>query len=1407
LSSAGNSNCRRSLKGSFEPGTLDSSTTGKIAVSTGSAVVVGSGTAWTSRIIGKQLRVKQANDYESYAIMALLAPDRLVLSRAYSGIANASADYAIVASDHFAELHDQLACLLENPANMRLAIAPPALEAGVVADGQFLKAFPGSTSVQGFGTSWTTGFVGCQIEIGPKWSTPYGSFVDDVSKYRIVAVNTASQVITLDQPFSGFACKANYRVLSPPSGDSSTGDLRFKPLDILELAALTPDYAQVLGLYWIDAAAIRGAEYEYMVLADHSGQFNLKVAEGLAWLNSAPNFAGPIDGSAIRIVHAGSAPLAAPTRMALHRLPTGGARISLATPDRADSDTGISVYEVDDWSSPTRPSAQRPIMLQLWRFFRGTDASTLLPVPAGTTGHTDLGLLLPRKIEVDFDKLPVGWPPEPIHEMDGDLDVGWYTYTANAIDMWGRWSARSAPMPWTDPVTSQAKDAIHLEDLIPPPPPAAVQAFVLDDRDPYLLQDDAYTKWRGKLPAFDKGKPISTPSETDPAKINTPLIGLRVEWTWPWTHRNQGADLREFRIYGQSRPLNARPGSITSVTAATVPAESLVVLTLGQEYPSDTSPVGAFKDCALQTGNRSFPILKSQSNGATIALTVQNLGPNKTERPAATEEAAIVIPKEKSGLFKDLGDPANWETWIAAVSRDGDHVTDDIEPLFDETIPEESKATWDGTRLHLNSFAGAIDLSKVQIAIDVVTLEQTEPVTDFLVLEIASLDTSARTIVPQDGRRLQENIQYKWRVGPTRPAVAGQSAVWTKASRTLVLDGYADLGGVRPEAQLIYLEVSSASTPSDLASYFPIESINPSTRTVVLRDTVGVQALPASAAWRWKIGMPVRRYRVFLPLAPTGSNNSKIAMNPNFKVRELVPASLIKPVAYAAVAISSADWRDEIPDWLSSRPARKGNEGRLSGPATVFRVHRDPPPIPTYNWGVTRLFATRPDYHDNSFFTVRWNKPTDGPYSAHILRAMDNSLFLAHWNSEVEILPPANVPNDVLQLIKSFLGKFDTRRTQYDSCLKTWSDERAAAGAARQAGNEALAKHHDLEAQKNQELAQGEYQAAVELYTSLDDATLAWLAGRAELENAYTQVTIDPLKLSSHPDHLGPNDDAVFAPDPTNVCAYVDTLPGRSTNRYFYRVVLLDEAQNRSAVGNTTPPVHIPKVVRLTAPKITKVEGGERRVALRWTSNRQPDLAGYRVYRAGREDDARDLRSMDLVATLLVGPNGVDLEAPTVEWIDHDLPGGRYFFYRVVAFDILFNDSEPCASLAARTVDTAKPDPPSLEEPVWVLVNSLDGTSTTWPSDSVIPPGYKPAIRIRWTSTTDALTFLLTRTELPGLAETPVALDILQETGSHSFMIDDQDVFPFRTYLFRISAISATGVRSNSLSQFVGQPG
>jgi hypothetical protein len=1234
--------------------------TGKVTLIPGSALAKGDGTSWDESLVGRIFYPAAADT--AFTVMTVLAPDRLVLSRPYTGIQPLQkVAYQIAPQDVFAELHDRLGALLSEPAGMRKASMPPVLEISTAARSAQLQA--NSVTAKGQGTAWTTDLEGLLLEI-----------TDPPAVYRINAVKASTQEITLNVPFAGASGKYPYRILSrsPNNRLEEGSSIQFRPMDLVELAAFSPAHWQALGLYWIDTSAETGRTYDYILLADHGGLFPTGES-ALAWLNGTPDFNGDVvDGSLLNIMHSGSGALAAPAALQAFALPAGRFRSRPDRPDLADSEAALSIRDLETWKS--RPPAQQPLMLEVWRFNHGPTAPPPGSPPA-PQAYTSLGeRFLPAKRTTPADApRPLGWPdPAEVHYLDGGsegMDVGWYSYRIVAIDAYGRYSTHSASIPWY-PVGGGAQIhpyAVHLEDRTPPPPPMDVMAWILEPdtvKDPMRVADAAYTAWRAQ-PGIGPG-----------------TMGLRVRWRWPWAHELRAPDLAEFRVYAQSTPLNARFHRVVSVAPAPGDAtRSLVKLAAADNLAND-----AYAGATLQVNERGYPVEGSRG-GTNLELRVKNGGPTGAEAPPAGKDATIVLPSAQA-LHRDVLDSRNWERWFGAVAKtptnaavrfDIDAFEDPDVVLYDDPANplHGNAATWSPSKVLLPG----VVLTSVRPGIDVIALASD---TTFAVLDIASVGQNQVVPAPPAPSSLTPGT-YRWTIGPADKGLRGTGARWTATSRTLDLLP-PKIGRVRPGIDRIYLRINAASTPANVQHFFEIESVDAAQKKLVLAGAVSL--LTNGQQYDWRIGTPVRIYEAFFPSQKVGAPD-----DPQIAQGWLKP-SLPEPVVYATIGVSAADKRTEVADVRPGRtPPRPGNEGLLGSPATVFRVYRTEPDTPADGaWDAERLQATRADYHGKSYFTVRWPKP--GPakrqhFKALIFRASRETLFQVDMEQK-----------------RTFPLTFSAAD---DPSPAHWTASRKADVAAKlfAAGSD-YAKL----------LALPTLEAKLEKYRQLSDDALSVLANLPGNGEAFAQVTIDPLDLTpgANDDRRGPDDDATYAARPT-MNAWLDEIPGRTQTRYLYKIAYVDSAQNHGPLSKASPPVYVPKVVPPRTPVITKIVGGDRQITLKWAANREPDLAGYRVYRTDDEEKAGDIRLMDKVN---------DVGAGEVQY-DDVVPGLVTFYYRLTAKDSAGNESAPSVSFAGRGYHIQPPDPP-----IWKTVEWIEENGT-------------PVISLIWTTTDPGLVCVLQR--------------------------------------------------------------
>jgi hypothetical protein len=392
-------------------------------------------------------------------------------------------------------------------------------------------------------------------------------------------------------------------------------------------------------------------------------------------------------------------------------------------------------------------------------------------------------------------------------------------------------------------------------------------------------------------------------------------------------------------------------------------------------------------------------------------------------------------------------------------------------------------------------------------------------------------------------------------------------------------------------------------------------------------------------------------------------------------------------MAYALVGVTAADDRTHAPDHRGD-PDRFGNEGGVGGPATVFRVRRERPPAPEVPPDDERRFASPADYHARSYFTYRW-LPAD-ELRTHVFRALDDAVFAA----------------DLAQRPRPALSPADASAFPPEDVDPRWDGAKRAQVAA---------ELNELNA-----LDPGNRPAAAAAYRSLSNDALRVLAGLPGAEAAFTQITIQPLDPAqpdpSAPDglrwrHVGP-DVASGALGPGEL-AYVDTLDGRAKNRWFYRSGHVDGVHNVGPLGLATPPVWLPDVVPPRTPTVTRLRAGDRRITVEWASNREPDLAEYRVYRTDDDGASRDVRLMDLVHVEIVAAGVPEGRPASVTWIDEPVPGLVNWRYRVVAVDVAGNVSVPSALRTARAFDDTPPVVPAATG-AWVPANGSVRAQIEW---------------------------------------------------------------------------------------------
>jgi hypothetical protein len=433
-----------------------------------------------------------------------------------------------------------------------------------------------------------------------------------------------------------------------------------------------------------------------------------------------------------------------------------------------------------------------------------------------------------------------------------------------------------------------------------------------------------------------------------------------------------------------------------------------------------------------------------------------------------------------------------------------------------------------------------------------------------------------------------------------------------------------------------------------------------------------------------------RTYEILLPLH-NDTRFGGVALSPDNA----------NPVIYGHIGVSAADGDSETADdakWNGTPFAgHAGNEGAIGVPAKIHRVLRDPPAPPASADPSIRVWATPADYHGLSYYTFRWPKPLADAalIDAHIFRAMDESLF-----------------------------EFDFRHRPGPPVGDAELD--------------ALNNRTPILSGDNDATIRDKIRAALPHYRMLTDNALRALASLPQNADAFAQQTIEALKHTdpANADRVGSDGDGTHVPSAT-LCAYSAGIDGKSRNRYFFRAAFVNRAHDMGEPGPSSPPVYLPKAAPPRVPVITKILGGERQIRLTFASNREDDVAEYRIYRAGDARGARDIRVMTLVGTVTETQPDPALRAKEINWTDPDLPAGKEFLYRLTTLDNNSppNESPPSKAASGHAIDTAPPAAPLWTSALWVLYDPQNATMLPWAE--VIPAPYVPAIRLELTSTAD----------------------------------------------------------------------
>jgi hypothetical protein len=199
-------------------------------------------------------------------------------------------------------------------------------------------------------------------------------------------------------------------------------------------------------------------------------------------------------------------------------------------------------------------------------------------------------------------------------------------------------------------------------------------------------------------------------------------------------------------------------------------------------------------------------------------------------------------------------------------------------------------------------------------------------------------------------------------------------------------------------------------------------------------------------------------------------------------------------------------------------------------------------------------------------------------------------------------------------------------------------------------------------------------------------------------DRAFTRLI--PEKYAVQPD---PN-------DATKLTCIDNDIDGRAKGIHFFRVRAFDQTGNVTTLATSTPPIRVVGDMRPEAPVITKIEGGDRKITIRWAADSNSNIKGYFVYRTDDETKTIDIRLMgnplkqqDSDEYSVKVQNTVPIEF-TYEDKDKSLLPGKSYYYGVVAVSEV-NDQEKYFSnisiiKVCEAFDLTPPVPPE-----WILVS------------------------------------------------------------------------------------------------------
>ncbi len=276
-------------------------------------------------------------------------------------------------------------------------------------------------------------------------------------------------------------------------------------------------------------------------------------------------------------------------------------------------------------------------------------------------------------------------------------------------------------------------------------------------------------------------------------------------------------------------------------------------------------------------------------------------------------------------------------------------------------------------------------------------------------------------------------------------------------------------------------------------------------------------------------------------------------------------------------------------------------------------------------------------------------------------------------------------------------------------------------------------------------------------YDSLTNAEWQIIAGKTENEQAFTRINSNSITEDDNDyedrvtDIPAPGESSTYTPDSLLLLYADDTLDGTGSNRYFYRISVIDTNGLVSALSDSTPPVAIPVAKPIQAPMISAVIGGENKITLQWAIQPNQNVEGYLLYRTEDATLAGDWRRMDLLQADGESYSvNADSSLTSYSHPDETVVARTPYYYGIIAVNIAGDGSKLRSRMSVvkqgQAYDLTPPAAPEWDEENsgWVFV---DADGNIYETEDDVPDGVdvSEVVRLVWITTSIMSSVLIQR--------------------------------------------------------------